>query len=54
MIGAIAIVLCAGGLALMVWSGFWVDIYGVVIGGAAWSVIGIIIAVLTTKKEHAL
>jgi hypothetical protein len=54
MIGGIAAVLIAVGLGLTVWSGFRVGPFDVVIPGIYWAILGIIIATLTTKKEHAL
>ena len=53
-IGAVAVVLNAAGLVLIIWSGFWIGFSGVVVEGVYWALIGILIAVLTTKKEHAL
>jgi hypothetical protein len=54
MIGAIAVVIIAAGIALTVWSGFRVGLFGAVIPGVYWALIGIVIAALTTKKEHAV
>jgi hypothetical protein len=53
-IGAGAVLLNAGGLALIIWSGFWVGLFGVAVQGVYWALLGILIATLTTKKEHAL
>jgi hypothetical protein len=53
-IGGIAVVLVAAGLALVVWSGFWLNLFGVTVSGLVWALIGIVVAVLTTKKQHAL
>jgi hypothetical protein len=53
-IGAIAVALNAAGLVLIIWSGFWIGFLGVVVAGVYWALIGMLIAVLTTKKEHAL
>lgn len=53
-IGAIALVLCVAGIALTIWSGFWVTISGVYIEGWIWALIGIVSAILGTKKKHAL
>jgi hypothetical protein len=53
-ISAVAVVLCGAGLTLIIWSGFWIRFFGVVIQGLYWALLGILIAVLTTKKEHAL
>lgn len=35
-IGALSVVLIAAGQALMVWSGFWLHLFDVEIGGALW------------------
>jgi hypothetical protein len=53
-IAVIAVVLSAAGLALMAWSGFWLNLFGVSIEGTSWCFIGIFVAVLTTKREHGL
>jgi hypothetical protein len=53
-IAAIAAVLAAGGVALMAWSGFRLGLFGVAIDGPVWAFIGIIVAAVTTKREHAL
>jgi hypothetical protein len=53
-IAAIAIVLLVAGLALMEWSGFWLDLFGVPVEGTGWCFVGILVAVLTAKREHAL
>lgn len=54
IIGAIAVVLSAAGIALMAWSGFHFKFFGVRIEGTLWAIIGIVVAVLATKKEYAL
>jgi amino acid transporter len=53
-IGMIAAILTAGGLALMVWSGFWIKLYGVSIQGIYWALLGIIIAIVVARKKDAL
>jgi Na+/proline symporter len=53
-IGAIAVVLSVAGIALMAWSGFWLSLFGVFIAGPMWCLVGILVASLTTKREHAL
>jgi hypothetical protein len=53
-IAAIAVVLSVAGIALMAWSGFWLNLFGVYIAGPMWCLIGILVASLTTKREHAL
>lgn len=53
-IGAIATVLTVAGFALMIWSGFWISLYGVVIQGPYWVLIGILVAIVTAKKSFAL
>jgi hypothetical protein len=54
VIAAIAVVLSVAGVALMAWSGFWLRLLGVSIAGPMWCFIGILVASLTTKREHAL
>ena len=53
-IGAIAAILTAGGLALMVWSGFLINLYGVSIQGIYWALIGIVTAIVAARKKDAL
>jgi|GEM_PF-2624867 len=53
-IGAIGVTLVVAGLGLINWAGFWIGLVGVTIGGPLWCVIGVVIAVLITSKEHAL
>ncbi|MDE2228670.1 MAG: hypothetical protein KGL11_06475 [Alphaproteobacteria bacterium] len=53
-IGAIAFVLCTIGIALMVWSRFWMMIFSVHMQGWIWALIGIVAALLGAKKELAL
>lgn len=53
-IGVIAVALVAAGLALITWSGFRIGLFGVVMPGVYWALLGVVIAALTTKKEHAL
>ena len=53
-IGAIALVLLIAAFGLMLWSGFSLSLGGVLIPGPYWVVVGMITAVLVTKKQHAL
>jgi len=48
-IGAIALVAIAAGSVLMVWSGFWMRLFDVEIGGVAWAFLGAISAVMLRK-----
>lgn len=50
-IGATAAVLCGAGFALMLWTGWRITIYGLVIPGFIWAIVGIVIAVVTTTKK---
>lgn len=52
-IAAIAMILCMGGIALMLWSGYRVTLFSVTLSGLEWSILGIIIALLTTTKRDA-
>ena len=52
-IGVIALALCCAGFALMKWSGFWMNLFGASIKGPVWCAIGIVIALITTKRELA-
>jgi CHASE2 domain-containing sensor protein len=51
-IAAIALVLAASGVALMIRSGFWIGIFGVTIDGPTWVLVGVITALVATKKKH--
>jgi hypothetical protein len=53
-IGAIALVLCVAGIALLLWSGFWITLSGVQLSGLTWGIVGIVIAAVTTRKKYAL
>lgn len=53
-IGAIAGVPIVAGTAIMSWSGFWVGFFGVAIEGPYWALIGMLIALVATRKEMAL
>jgi hypothetical protein len=53
IVGAIAAVLNAAGIALLAWSGFHFKLFDVVIKGPIWAVIGIVVATVATKKKHA-
>jgi len=50
-VGAIATALVAAGVALMIWSGFWLNIFGLAIDGRYWALVGILTALVTAKKE---
>jgi hypothetical protein len=52
-IGAIATILVAVGLWLMIWSGFWINLFGVVVEGRYWALVGIITALVVTRKKDA-
>jgi hypothetical protein len=53
-VGAIALAVIAAGLALMMWSGFWLPLFDVEIGGVAWALLGAISAVVVVRKADAL
>jgi hypothetical protein len=53
-IGAIATILVVAGFALMFWSGFRIIYSGYVIEGPYWLLVGIVTALLITRKKHAL
>ena len=53
-IGAIAAVVSAAGIALLASSGFHFKLFDVVIEGPVWAAVGIIVAMVATKKKHAL
>jgi hypothetical protein len=53
-IGAIALVLVIAAFGLMLWSGFSLSLDGVLIPGSFWVVVGVITALLGTKKPDAL
>jgi hypothetical protein len=40
-IGAVATLLTAAGFSLMIWSGFWISLYGIVIDSPYWALIGV-------------
>jgi len=52
--GAIALAVIAAGLALMIWSGFWLPLFNVEIGGVPWALLGAISAVFVVRKADAL
>lgn len=41
------------GLGLLAWSGFWVTIYAVEIGGVTWGIIGFVIGLVATPRSAA-
>jgi len=53
-IGAIATALTAAGFALIIWSGFWASLFGIVIEGPYWALTGILVAFVTAKKSFAM
>lgn len=53
-IGTVAVIANVSGLVLMIWSGFRVGLFGFVLNGVFWMFIGVVIAIITTKKEFAL
>jgi len=50
-IGAIALVVMAAGSVLMIWSGFWMPLFEVEIGGVVWALLGAISAVVMRKAD---
>jgi hypothetical protein len=48
---AIAPALVAAGAALMVWSGFWISLYGSGIPGPIWLLVGIVAALLWSLER---
>jgi integral membrane sensor domain MASE1 len=54
IIGAIALGLCAAGIALVVWSGFRIGLFGASLSGVAWAAVGIAVALTTTTRKDAL
>jgi hypothetical protein len=50
-IGAIALVVMAAGSVLMIWSGFWMPLFDVEIGGVVWALLGAISAVVLRKAD---
>jgi len=54
VIGMIAVILVAAGLALIFWSGFRIIVSGNVIEGPYWALVGIVTALLVTRKKDAL
>src|SRR5258708_9335552 len=53
-IGAIALVVIAAGSALMMWSGFWMRLFGVEISGVTWALLGAISALFAVREADAL
>jgi CHASE2 domain-containing sensor protein len=53
-IGAIALVVIGAGSALMMWSGFWMRLFDVEIGGVTWALLGAVSAVVVVRKADAL
>jgi CHASE2 domain-containing sensor protein len=51
-IGAIALVVIAAGSVLMIWSGFWMPLFDVEIGGVVWALLGAISAVVVRKADE--
>lgn len=52
--GAIALAVIAAGLALMMWSGFWLPLFDVEIGGVPWALLGAVSAAVVVRKADAL
>ena len=52
-IAAIATILAAAGLAIMIWSGFWINLFGAKIEGIYWAFVGIVAAIVVTRKKDA-
>jgi hypothetical protein len=53
-IGAVGLLVIAAGSALMMWSGFWLRMFGVEIGGVTWALLGAVSAVVVVRKADAL
>jgi hypothetical protein len=53
-IGAVGLLVIAAGSALMMWSGFWMRLFGVEIGGVTWALLGAVSAVVVVRKADAL
>jgi hypothetical protein len=53
-IGALGLIVVAAGLAIMIWSGFSIRLFGVEIGGVAWALTGAFSAVVVVRKEDAI
>jgi hypothetical protein len=53
-IGALSLIVIAVGLAIMIWSGFSMRLFGVEIGGVAWALAGGLSAVVVVRKEDAI
>jgi hypothetical protein len=52
-IGALGLTVIAAGLAIMIWSGFSMRLFGVEIGGVIWALTGAFSAVVVVRKEDA-
>jgi hypothetical protein len=52
-IGAIGLIVIAAGLAIMIWSGFSMRLFGVEIGGVVWALTGAFSAIAVVRKEDA-
>jgi hypothetical protein len=50
-IAVVAMVLTTAGIGLMIWSGFWLSLFGVAIEGPYWTLMGALIAIIVTKNE---
>jgi len=53
-IGALALLLIGVGIALMAWSGFWISLFNVRIGGVAWALIGAFSALFVVRLQDAV
>jgi hypothetical protein len=51
VLGAVAAVLVVPGLVLMNWSGFHLTLFGVAIEGQEWAGVGIIVGIISVRKE---
>jgi hypothetical protein len=50
-IAVVALGIVAVSIALMLWAGFWLTLFGVAINGVYWALVGTAIALAVTKKE---
>jgi hypothetical protein len=53
-IGAIAAVLIVTGFAVAYWSDFHIRLFGYSLSGVEWLLVGMALAVIVTRKRHAL
>jgi hypothetical protein len=51
IIAVVAVSLTLGGLALMRWSRFRLNLYGIEISGMQWALVGSVVGLITAKRE---